>query len=379
MIAIIRCWYSRPPSSPVPAATLNSTNENSPTWHSEAADRMPTRNGSRRTSAVPRTMANLPNRITPSSPAVLRSSPATPETSSSMPTETKNRLARTSRAGIRSAIAWWRNSLPATISPARNAPSASEMPASDSAHVVPKHTRNTVRMNSSRSPRPGHERQQPRDQEAGRHQHAGQDRDGRADREQYLARGAVASGQQGNGQDHRHHAQVLEHQDAHGQAAVRGIQLAARGQRAQDYGRAGNGDHAPQEHRRPRRQPERPGNARRACQRHCDLDAAAQEHRLPEPAQAVDGQLQADAEQQQDDADLRQQLDLMGVVDQAQSGRSGQHAGQDEPGDRRDADAAQQRHHHHGGPEHDHEVLEEAELRHATVPYRYLIPLLPER
>ena len=56
-----------------------------------------------------------------------------------------------SRAGIRSAIAWWRNSLPATIRPARNAPSASEMPARDRAQVVPKHTRKTVRMNSSRS------------------------------------------------------------------------------------------------------------------------------------------------------------------------------------------------------------------------------------
>ena len=216
---------------------------------------------------------------------------------------------------------------------------------------------------------PGHVGEQARHQEAGRHQHADQDGDRGPDREQDLPRGAVAPGQQGHRQDHRHHAQVLEHQDPDRQAAVRRVQLAARRQRAQDHGGAGDGDHASQEHRRPRRQPERPGQDDRARKRHRDLDAAAQEHGLPQPAQAIDRQLQADAEQQQHHADLGQQLDLVGVVHQAQRRGAGQHAGQDEPRDRRDADAAQQRHDHDGRPQHDDQILEEAGIRHAKVLY----------
>ena len=57
---------------------------------------------------------------------------------------------------------------------------------------------------------------------------ADQDGDRGPDREQDLPRGAVAPGQKGHRQDHRHHAQVLKHQDPDRQAAVRRVQLAAR-------------------------------------------------------------------------------------------------------------------------------------------------------
>ena len=53
MIATRRLWESEAPRSSAPDAAFKSTNENSPTWHSVAADRIPTRSGSRKSRAVP--------------------------------------------------------------------------------------------------------------------------------------------------------------------------------------------------------------------------------------------------------------------------------------------------------------------------------------
>ena len=46
-----------------------------------------------------------------------------------------------------------------------------------------------------------------------------------------------------------------------------------------------------------------------------DLHGAAECNGLPQPADAVEGELQPDPEQEEDDADLGQQLDLMGITD----------------------------------------------------------------
>src|SRR5438876_676892 len=62
----------------------------------------------------------------------------------------KNRLLKLSRKGKISAIAWWLYSDSEMISPAMNAPSARDRPASELSQAMPRHTRMMVITNSSR-------------------------------------------------------------------------------------------------------------------------------------------------------------------------------------------------------------------------------------
>ncbi len=72
-------------------------------------------------------------------------------TSSSMPTEMKNRPSSMSRNGRITASTWWRYSVSASIMPARNAPSASDSPARCDTQAELKTTNSTASVNSSRS------------------------------------------------------------------------------------------------------------------------------------------------------------------------------------------------------------------------------------
>ena len=64
--------------------------------------------------------------------------------------ETKKRLLKLSRNGSTSAIAWWLYSDSEMTSPAINAPSASESPAREVSHAMPRHSTMIVSRNSSR-------------------------------------------------------------------------------------------------------------------------------------------------------------------------------------------------------------------------------------
>ena len=68
-------------------------------------------------------------------------------------------------------------------------------------------------------------------------------------------------------------------------------------------------------------------------QRH--LRSAADEHGSLQAHEFFPGHLKADGEQQQDDADLRQQFDRVGVLDEPQGRGAAQDAGQQEPHNRR--------------------------------------------
>ena len=81
-------------------------------------------------------------------------------------------------------------------------------------------------------------------------------------------------------------------------------------------------------------------------------------------AEPVEGEFQTDPEEQEHDADLGQDLDLMGIVDEAEAGRPDHHPGQDEPGNRGKAHALQEGDHHHRDPKHDDQVLEIGDFRH---------------
>jgi len=68
----------------------------------------------------------------------------------SIPIETKKRLLKLSRNGSTSAMAWWLYSDSEITNPATNAPSASDRPASDVSHAIPRQRTMIVSRNSSR-------------------------------------------------------------------------------------------------------------------------------------------------------------------------------------------------------------------------------------
>ena len=145
---------------------------------------------------------------------------------------------------------------------------------------------------------------------------------------------------------------------------MRRVQFTARGQCPQDDGRTGHGDDTAEEDRRAGRQPEPQGHPCRGRPREGDLQSPAQHDGLPQMAQPVEREFQADPEQQEHDADLGQDLDLMDIVDEAEACRPDQDPGQDKPGNRGKAHALQEADHHYRNPKHDDQVLEKGDVRH---------------
>src|SRR6266550_3106792 len=82
---------------------------------------------------------------------------------------------------------------------------------------------------------------------------------------------------------------------------------------------------------------------------------------LPQPAQR---ELDADGEEQQDDADFREALDLVDVGDQAERVRAEQHARDDEPWEGWELEAMEYQDDEQGDGEDDRQVLEDGVLAH---------------
>ena len=217
-------------------------------------------------------------------------------------------------------------------------------------------------------PRLGHERKQVRDDAAGCKQHAREDGETDDGRDCDFLCGTLLSRQNGHRQEHGDHAQVLEDENADGQTAVRRVQFSPRRQAAQNDGGAGYGDDAAQKHRRPRFESVPDGQGRGACDRGRHLNAPAQKDGFPNASQVAEREFETDPEQEEDDANLGQHLDLMGVVHQAQCGGSDKGAREDEPRDRRNAHAAQHRSDHDRRPEYDYQVPEILDFRQALLP-----------
>ena len=173
-------------------------------------------------------------------------------------------------------------------------------------------------------------------------------------------------------QNHGNHAQVLEHENAYGQTAVRRFQFAARGKAAQDDRGAGYGDHTTQEYCGSRRQSEPTGQDGSTGDREPHLNAPTQQNGLPEATEALEGDFQADPEEQEHHADLGQNLDLAGIVHQAQCRGPGQRAGQDEPCYRRNTHATEYRHDHDRRTQNDDQILEIVGFRHAVYPIKVI-------
>ncbi len=131
-------------------ASRSSTNPNSPNCASPTPASQATRAGKRIASAA--TVANTP--LTATNPrkrsATSRGARTRMRGSRSMPSEMKKMLTKASRSGRTSLIARWRKRVSATATPPRNAPSASERPASEVIQAVPMQMVRTESKKSSR-------------------------------------------------------------------------------------------------------------------------------------------------------------------------------------------------------------------------------------
>ena len=167
------------------------------------------------------------------------------------------------------------------------------------------------------------------------------------------------AGQRRHEQDHRHDAQVLEQQHADDELAVGGVDFAPLGQALEHDGRARERDEKPEEQRLRRAGAPRGRDGRRRGRGQPDLDPAANRQDLPQPAKFAERELEPDGEEQEDDTDLGEVADLLGVADPAEPRRPQRRASDDEAGDGGQVEAAEDQHDGHRRGEDDDQVAQE--------------------
>jgi hypothetical protein len=135
-------------------------------------------------------------------------------------------------------------------------------------------------------------------------------------------------------QHHRHDGEVLEEQHGHRQAPVRGVDLAAVGEHLEDDRGRGQRDEQAGEERHPGVHAGEQQDAGRQQGGQRDLQPAADEQRAAQLLEAVEAELEADGEQQQQHPDLGGRVDDLAVLHEAQGVRADQHAREQERDDR---------------------------------------------
>ena len=261
--------------------------------------------------------------------------------SSSIPSEMKKRLASRSRIGRISAWAWWLNSLSARTSPPRNAPSAIEIPSSELIHAgadAGDDDRQRKRLAASAA---GHRAEQQRQREPAHDEHDRHRAERPSDRERHCVERRLP-GQNRHEQEQRDDAQVLDEQHPDHQPAVRRVELIAAAQLLDDDRRARErheqtGEHG--ERQRPIRR--RDDDADHDGGGDANLQDAGADHPAPDAAKVAEREIQADREQQQDDADFCEQLDVFLRPHDADAARAGDRAGRYQSDDRRNAQAGE--------------------------------------
>ena len=259
-----------------------------------------------------------------------------------MPTDTKNVALKRICSGMISPKAWWLKRLSLTTRPARKAPSDRLTPAMLVSQAVPRQMAMTVRRKSS-----GAQVSATRSSSGGISRRATTSTatmspsafDQRPDN--LRARSALAA-EHRHDQDHDDDREVLEDQQAERHLSVGRRGFAAVAEQLEHDRRRGQRHQKPGEERRPPLDAERRERTEHAeaGQRHLQ-PAAAEDQRLDAP-QLLEAELDADREQQQDDADLCRVVDERRIFDQLQRVRTDDDAGDEEADDRHEADPAAQ-------------------------------------
>ena len=254
-----------------------------------------------------------------------------------MPTETKNSTAKASRSGSVSSAARWLSGDSLRIMPAKKAPSAKETPNRLAARkATPSATASTASRNSSREPvwatqcstqgmtrRPTMSMKAMKARTLARVRPSTPQRprsNWRRQRHRRARARAVQRVGDGRDQDQRqHHGEILDDQPADRDPALLGLDQAALLQRAQQH-------HGARDRQRQAEDDARhPGPAEEQAQPHAqqrrdaDLHQGAGHRDRLDREQILQREMQADAEHQQDDADLGELVGEVLIGDEARA------------------------------------------------------------
>ena len=162
---------------------------------------------------------------------------------------------------------------------------------------------------------------------------------------------AEHAGQRRQQHQRQHHGEILDDQPADGDAAALGLDQPALLQRAQQHDGRGDRKREAEDEAGPDRPAEPPGQARAEHRREGDLHDRARHGDGAHRQQILEREMQADAEHQEDDADLgefeRQRL----VGDEARRVRPDENAGDQIADERRHAEAVGESAEDEGQPE----------------------------
>ncbi len=116
---------------------------------------------------------------------------------------------------------------------------------------------------------------------------------------------------------------------------MRGVELAPVEQELEHDRRRGEGDEVAEEEAAGKRIPAGRGDGQDEGDGDGDLDRPRHPHELAEPAQVAERKLEADGEEEQNDAEIRQDLDDLDVGEHAEPERTEEGAGREEADERR--------------------------------------------
>ena len=202
----------------------------------------------------------------------------------------------------------------------------------------------------------------PRDGDENRH---ARDREDDAARDGGGAR--PAPGDEGRQEEEdRDHGEVLEEGDREEPPAVRGRELVALLEDREDDRRGRDRDEEAEEDGLIRRAPPEPRERVASGGRQGHLQRAADERRPAEGLQAPDRELEADEEEDERDAELRDRLDAVRVADPPERVRPDRDPGDEKPDDLRELQPAADEEDGERRREDDREVPQERPLPHAV-------------
>src|SRR5688500_12893818 len=318
---------------------------------SDSAER-PDSPSSRRTATD---AASLPSTIRPNSASTRPGCSTSTRGSNSSPTETKNSTAKASCNGNASCAARWLSSDSLTTAPATKAPRANDIPNSCEAIVpTPSAMARTVSVNSSREPsratcasshgttrRPTTNINSRKATTLPSASRTGLPRPATDGRDRWGGGAGPAQLCGDGGQRHEDHAhrEVLDHEPADGEAALRRIETVSRLEPLEHHDRARHGEREPQYHRATRREPPQSAERRSDRARDRELQQRARHDRRAHGHQIAQGEVQPDAEHEQDDAHFRRLRGDSVFGSERGIGRAHRDAGQQVAHDRRQADA----------------------------------------
>ena len=260
-----------------------------------------------------------------------------------MPTAMKNRPSKRPRNGAMSAATWCRYSVSATIRPATKAPSAIDRPACWVAKLAPSTSRTAVAVNTSSASIVAMKPSTGAQQIARSDRHDERDQDRLGQRDQQRARERAGGAERVDQHQQRPDREVLDQQDRDRDSAELGQRPPEVGDHPQDHGSRGQRERAADHDR---------GVASEAQALDDERDAGGGDQQLgqrervdpgAEQAQALDLELEAEVEQQEDDAELGERADRLQILDQRQAGRPDHRAADQEAQHRAQPQAHEQR------------------------------------